>query len=87
MFAGFPDALVPAPCVRNAALPREEKSLAPATTQKCLTFMEAVGAVRRLFGRRGRAARQDISATEDADGPLRSDEAREARAKYKKRKD
>ena len=45
-------------------LPRQEKSLAMAGSQKCRMFTGAEAYVRRLFGSRGACGRKDVSITD-----------------------
>ena len=80
MGAGFPEALVPILCIRNAARSHEEQSSVLASTRRSPKFTDVAATMRRLFGSCGGAARHDILITEDAYGPLGIDKEQEARA-------
>ena len=67
MGADFPDALVSVLCKLDAAVSRQEKSPALASTLKSLTFPDVVMTMRRLFGPCSGAAHQDKLVAEDAD--------------------
>ena len=57
---GFTDEFAPVLRMRNAESPENEKSLVQAHIRATLAFPQASSQTRRLFGPRGRAARQDV---------------------------
>ena len=57
---------------------RQDKSLALASSHKNLKFEGVAADMRRLFGSRGGGSRQDVSITEEADGPSESEKDQEA---------
>lgn len=75
--AGFPEAFASILRTRNAAPPRQEKSLWLASTQESPDFMDVAATMQRLFGSCGGAKRHDTLITGDAHGPLGSDMAHE----------
>ena len=84
--AGFPGAFVSILGMQNAAPSQHEKSLVLARTQKSLDSLEVAATMRRLFGGREGAARQDVLITDDAEEPSGSDEDREVCATKRKTK-
>ena len=72
MGAGFPETFVFVLRMQDAAPSRLEKSLASASTQRSLIFEDVAMTMRRLFGSRGGAARQDILVEEDVEASLES---------------
>ena len=79
MGASFPEVLVSVLCMQNAELPRQEESLALASTRESLISESAATTMRGLLESCGSAARQEILAAEDA-------EDHEACAAYRKAK-
>ena len=67
MAGGFLEESAAAQCMRNAALSGNEKSLVSARIQGALALAAAAKQMRRLFGYRGSAARQDVLVAADAD--------------------
>ena len=55
-----------------------------ASGRRSLEFEEVAGNLRRLSGSRGGGSRQDVLITEEAVGPLGSDEDQEACVAYRK---
>ena len=74
----FPERFAPIFRTPNAGLPRQEKSLVMASSQRSLSFMDVAAKMRRLFGSRGGRGRQDVLVAEEADGPLVSEKDQEA---------
>ena len=70
----------------KAGLPRQEKSLATARSHRSLKFEDASADLRRLSGSCGGGGRQDALFTEEAVGPLASDEDADALAAHKRTK-
>ena len=60
MGSGFPDEFVPIVYVQNASLSQNEKYLALANIQNTLASPAVANQMRRFFGPRGNAARQDV---------------------------
>ena len=58
--SGFPDEHVPIPCMQDAAPSKIGKSPEMAGTRTTLASPEVGSRIRRLFGRRRDAARQDV---------------------------
>ena len=83
---GFPEHVISSLRLQNAGLSRQEKSLALASSQKSLTFMGVAASMRRLFGSRGGAIRQNVLITQDVEGPFGRESDQGARATYKKAK-
>ena len=67
MVSGPPDEFVSSYCMRNAALSKNWRSLALASTRNTLAFPEASSQMRRLSGQRGYAARQGALLAADLD--------------------
>ena len=86
MSAGFPEACVPALCLQNVALLRQERSRVLARKQQGLAFGNVVMAARRLFGSCCGAARQDKLVARDVEESLRNNKDPEACAAYRKDK-
>ena len=86
MGTGSPEALVSALSTQYAALSRQEKSLASASSRQSLIFEDVATATRRFFGPRNGAARQDILVAGDVEVSLGGDKDHEARAAYRKAK-
>ena len=64
--SGFPDEFASVLRTHNA-VPENGKSLEPASIRRNPTFPEVSSRMRRLFGPRGSAARQDVLAAADLD--------------------
>ena len=69
--------------MQNAALPKNEKTLAQASFRNTLAFPEVPARMRRLFGPRGSAFRQDVRVAADMD-TVSEEEDFEARIAYRK---
>ena len=83
MGRGFQDVFAPILCMQNAALAKSERSLVLASIQNTPPFPAAANQMRRLFGPRENAARQDVLLAADLEtGPEKEDCA--ARAAYRK---
>ena len=67
MGGGFPGEFVSTLCMQDAALSKNKKSLALATILFSLAFPEVACRMRRFFGLRGDAARQDALWAADSD--------------------
>ena len=64
---GFPDEFVSIGCAQNAPAPEREKSLAVASFGSTLACPAMANHMRRLFGPRGSAARQDVLSAAEFD--------------------
>ena len=88
-----PETFASAPCKKNAFLPQSEKSLVLASAQGNLGVPAVARQMRRLFGPRGGAVRQDVLAATDADVSSNGDDVaarathREAEQQERKVKD
>ena len=60
MVSGPPDEFVSSYCMRNAALSKNWRSLALASTRNTLAFPEASSLMRQFFGPPCNAARPDV---------------------------
>ena len=80
---GFPDEFASVLCVQNAALLGNGKSMGLACVQNNLAFPGAPSLMRRLFGPRGSAVRQDVLAAADL-GPALGEEDYAAWVAYRK---
>ena len=67
MWSGFPDEFVSIFCMQNAPLPKSGESLAMARIRSTLASPVVAIQMRRLFGQRGNAARQDVLLAAEAD--------------------
>ena len=65
--SGFPDAFVPAQCMQNAALTKNEKTLVSAISGNALAFPQASAQMPRMFGPCGYASRRDLLVAQDMD--------------------
>ena len=65
MGSGPPDEFASVLYIQNAALSKNEKTLVPASLQNTLAFQAVSAQMRRLFGPRGYASRQDVLAAAD----------------------
>ena len=65
MGSGFPDAFVSVSRMQIAALSKNEKTIALASLGNTLACPQASAQMRRLFGPRGYASRQDVLAAQD----------------------
>ena len=64
---GFPNEVVSALRMQNAALTKNEKTLALASLRNTLAFPEVSAQMRQLFGPYGYASRQNVPRTADMD--------------------
>ena len=64
---GFPGEFVSVLRMQNAALAQNERTLVLASVRSTLAFPEVSAHVRRLFGSRGQATRQDAPMAADID--------------------
>ena len=85
MGSGSPDEFAPVLFVQNAALTKNEKTLALASSGNTLAFESVSAQMRRLFGPCDYASRQDVLAAADMD-TVPEDEDFEARMAYRKAK-
>ena len=67
MGSGFPDVFASVLCMHNAASPKYKQSLVLASIRNNLAFPEVSSQMRRLFGPRASAVRQDVLAAADLD--------------------
>ena len=67
MGPGAPGAFVSVLRMQNAALPKNEETLALASLGNTLAFLQASAQMRRLFGPSGYASRQDVLVAQDLD--------------------
>ena len=70
MGSGTPGQFAPTLCIQSAGPSRQEKSLALASSQGGLKFVDLEANRRRLFGSCGGAVRQDLPVTGAVDGSL-----------------
>ena len=80
MGAGFSEHSVPVFLLQDAGLSHQEKSLMLASGKEGLESVDMAANLQRFFGSCGRAVRQDVLVTEDADGSLGGERDQEARA-------
>ena len=85
MGSRFPDALVSVLCMQNAALSKNEKTMALASLGNTLAFPLVSARMRRLFGPCGYASRQDVMVAQDMD-TVSEEEDFEAWVAYRKAK-
>ena len=81
--AGFPDHSISILRMRNAGLPRQEKSRVTASSHKCLKFEGAAASTRRVLGSRGGSGRQNALVSEEALGHSERSDDLEARGVQK----
>ena len=65
--SGCPDEFVSILCMQNAALSKNEQALASASLRDTLALPGEPAQMRRLFGPRGHASRQDVPVAADMD--------------------
>ena len=85
MGSGFPGAFVSVLCIKNAALPKNEKTMALASLGNTLAFPQVSAQMRRLFGPCGYASRQDVMVARELD-TVSDEEDSEAWLAYRKAK-
>ena len=83
MGGGFPNGFVSAPCMQNAALTKNEKTVALASIREILAFPEVSAQMRRLSGPREYASRQVVLVAADMDA-VHEEEDFEAWMAYRK---
>ena len=81
---GFPEQVATKLRMHSAAPSRCEQTPVIASSRRSLGFMGVAANLRRFSGSRGGGSRQDVLITEEAVGPLGSDEDQEACVAYKK---
>ena len=86
MGSGFPEQYASILRIYNAGTPRQEKSLLMAGSPKSLKVIEVAADMRKLFGSRGGAGRQDVSTKGETNGHLVNSRDRGACATYRKAK-
>ena len=85
MGSGVPDEFVSALCMEGAALSKNEKTLALSNPRNTLASPGVWAQMRRLFGLRGYASRQDVRVSAEMDA-MSEEEYFEAWAEYRKAK-
>ena len=83
MGCGFPGEFVSVLRMQNAALAKNERTLVLASVRSTLAFPEVSAHVRRLFGSRGQATRQDALVAADIDAASEAEDF-EAWAAYRR---
>ena len=82
---GFPGASVSVLRIKNAALPKNEKTRVLTSLRNTLAFPQVSAQMRRLFGPCGYASRQDVMVAQDMD-TVSEEEDFEAWIAYRKAK-
>ena len=85
MGSGLPDEFAPALRMRNAALPKNGRTLVAASIRNTLAFPEVSAQMRRLSCPRGYASRRDVLVAADMDA-VSEEEDFEAWVAYRKAK-